>query len=314
MRIFFAGASGAIGPHLLPRLREAGHEVVAMTRTAAKADALRAGGAEPVVCDVLDAAAVRDAVVAAKPEAVIHHLTDLPQRMTPKAMNEGLEATARLRTEGTANLVAAAREAGARRFVAQSVAFAYAPKATGLHEESDPLWVDGIAAGTGGAVAELERQVTTAEEIEGLALRFGFWYGPGTAYASDGHWADEARRRRLPIVGGGTGVWSFVHVDDVATATIAALERGEPGAYNVVDDDPAPSREWIPAFAEAVGAKPPLRLPAFVARIAAGQYAVYMSRDVRGASNEKAKRELGFEPRWPSWRQGFAEGLGEVLQ
>jgi nucleoside-diphosphate-sugar epimerase len=312
MRVFFAGASGVIGPHLLPGLLEAGHEVVALTRTPAKAEGLAAAGAEPVVCDVLDAAALRDAVVAARPEAVIHHLTDLPQEMTPSAMKAGLEATNRVRTEGTANLLDAAREAGARRVVAQSIAFAYAPRSSGLHDESDPLYVDAPPPGdeTAAAVAELERQVTNGEGLAGIVLRFGFWYGPGTAYASDGHWAEEVRRRRLPIVGDGSAVWSFVHVDDVAAATLAALEHGDPGTYNVADDDPAAAREWIPAYAEAVGAKRPRRVPTLLVRMVAGRYAAYLSRDLRGASNEKAKRELGFQPRWPSWRRGFVEALG----
>jgi nucleoside-diphosphate-sugar epimerase len=312
MRVFFAGASGVIGPHLLPRLAEAGHEVVALTRTPAKAEALASAGAEPVVCDVLDAAALRDAVVAARPQAVIHHLTDLPREMTPTAMKAGLVATNRVRTEGTANLLDAAREAGASRVVAQSIAFAYAPKPTGLYDESDPLYVDAPAPGNeaAAAVAELERQVTNTDGLDGIALRFGFWYGAGTAYASDGHWAEEVRRRRLPIVGDGSAVWSFVHVDDVSTATLAALERGDPGVYNITDDDPAPAREWIPAYADAVGAKRPRRVPTLLVRMVAGRYAVYLSRDLRGAANEKAKRELGFEPRWPSWRQGFAEALG----
>ena len=311
MRVFFAGASGAIGPHLLPQLRDAGHEVVALTRTPAKAEALREQGAEPVVCDVLDVGALRDAVAAAKPEGIVHHLTDLPQRMTPGEMKEGLERTNRVRTEGTANLIAAGREAGATRIVAQSIAFAYAPKPSGLFEESDPLYVDGPtgAAETAAGVAELERQVTNADGLEGVVLRFGFWYGPGTAYAPDGHWAEEVRRRRLPIVGDGSGIWSFVHVDDVAAATVAALDRGETGVYNIADDDPAPAREWIPVYAEALGAERPRRVPTFLVRMVAGPYAAYLARDLRGASNEKAKRELGFEPRWPSWRRGFTEAL-----
>lgn len=312
MRVFFAGASGVIGPHLIPRLREAGHEVVALTRTPSKVSSLAASGAEPVVCDVLDAGAIRDAVVAAKPEAVIHQLTDLPREMSPKAMREGLEATGRVRTEGTANLIAAAREAGARRVVAQSIAFAYAPLGGSVKSEEDPLHLDsdGPALATTEAVAELERTVTGAEELEGLALRYGFWYGPGTTYSREGHWAKEVARRRLPVIGKGGGVTSFVHVDDVASATILALERGDRGVYNVVDDDPAPAREWIPAYAKAVGAPPPRKIPAFVARLVAGPYAVYMMTELRGASNAKVKSELGFEPRWPSWRKGFAEGLG----
>ena len=312
MRIFFAGASGVIGPVLTPRLVEAGHEVVALTRTPSKAERLAADGAEPVVCDVLDAAALHDAVAAARPDAVIHHLTDLPQQMTPGEMKAGLEATNRVRTTGTANLLEAAREAGAKRVVAQSIAFAYAPKATGLYDESDPLFVDGPTPGgeAAAAVAELERQVTNTEGVDGLVLRFGFWYGPGTAYASDGHFAGEIRKRRLPIVGGGSAVWSFVHVDDVAAATLAAIEGGEPGVYNVTDDDPAPAREWIPAYAEALGAKRPRRVPTLLVRMVAGRYAAFLATELRGASNAKAKRELGFEPRWQSWREGFVEALG----
>lgn len=312
MKVFFAGASGAIGRTLVPMLREQGHEVVALTRTPDKAAALRAAGAEPVVCDVLDAEALREAVAAAEPEGVIHHLTDLPRRMTPGAIKDGLVATDRVRTTGTANLLGAAVDAGARRIVAQSIAFAYAPGGAGLKDEADPLFLDAPEPfrDSVAAVAEMERAVTNAERIEGVALRFGFWYGPGTAYAGDGHFAAEARRRRLPIVGRGSAVWSFLHVDDVAAATIAALEHGEPGIYNVVDDDPAATREWTPAYAEAVGAKPPLRVPTFVARLAAGRYAAYLATGLRGASNEKAKRELGWEPRWPSWRQGFREALG----
>ena len=312
MKLFFAGASGSIGRALLPRLVDEGHAVTALTRTPDKAKALREAGADPAVADAMDAEALRRAVVEAAPEVVIHHLTDLPTRMTPGAIKEGLAATDRVRTTGTANLIAAAREAGARRVVAQSIAFAYAPRGPGLRQEGDPLFVDAPAPfnESVGAVAELERAVTNAEGLEGVVLRFGFWYGPGTAYARDGHFAHEARRRRLPVVGGGSAVWSFVHVDDVAGATIAALDGGDPGVYNVVDDDPAPTREWTPAFAEAVGAKRPFRLPTFVVRMAAGRYAAYLASELEGASNEKAKRELGWIPRWPSWRQGFREALG----
>jgi 2-alkyl-3-oxoalkanoate reductase len=312
VRVFFAGASGVIGRTLLPRLLEQGHEVAALTRTPDKAKPLREAGAEPVVADALDGDALREAVVSAKPEGVIHHLTDLPRRMTPGSIKEGLAATDRVRTAGSANLIDAARAAGARRLVAQSVAFAYAPRGAGLNDESDPLFLDAPDpfSDTVAAVAELERAVTNAEGIEGVALRFGFWYGPGTAYAGDGHFANEARRRRLPVVGDGSAVYSFVHVDDVAAATIAALESGEPGIYNIVDDDPAPTREWTPAFAKAVGAKRPFRMPTFVVRLAAGRYAAYLATELRGASNEKAKRALGWAPRWPSWRQGFREALG----
>jgi nucleoside-diphosphate-sugar epimerase len=312
VRVFFAGASGVIGRTLLPRLVEEGHEVAALTRSPDKAKALREAGAEPVVADALDADALAAAVSVARPEGVINHLTDLPQRMTPGAIKEGMARTDRMRTAGTANLIEAARAAGARRIVAQSIAFAYPPGGSGLRDETDPLFLQGPAPfdDTVGAATELERAVTNAEGLEGVALRFGFWYGPGTAYASDGHLANEARRRRLPVVGGGSAVWSFVHVDDVAGATIAALDKGEPGIYNVVDDDPAPTREWVPAFAEAVGAKRPFRMPTFLARLVAGRYVAYVFTEIQGASNEKAKRDLGWSPRWPSWRQGFREALG----
>ena len=312
MRVFFAGASGVIGRTLLPRLVEEGHEVAALTRTPDKAKALREAGGEPVVADVLDAEALAAAVAEARPEAVIHHLTDLPTRWTPGAIREGMAATDRVRTTGTANLIAAAREAGAKRIVAQSIAFAYAPRDAGLHAEGDPLFLEAPAPfnESVGAVAELERAVTNAEGLDGVVLRFGFWYGPGTAYASDGHFANEARRRRMPVVGGGSAVWSFVHVDDVAQATIEALDAGRPGVYNVVDDDPAPAREWTPAYAEAVGAKRPFRVPTFVVRMAAGRYAAYLATQLQGASNERAKEELGWTPRWPSWREGFREALG----
>jgi nucleoside-diphosphate-sugar epimerase len=312
VRVFFAGASGVIGRTLLPRLVDDGHEVTALTRTPDKAKALREMGAEPAVADALDAQALEVVVVEARPEVVIHHLTDLPREMTPGSMKEGLARTDRVRTAGTANLIEAARTAEARRVVAQSVAFAYAPEGSGLKDEADPLFVQAPPPfdANVGSVAELERAVTNAEGLEGVVLRFGFWYGPGTAYASDGHWANEARRRRLPIVGDGSSVFSFVHVDDVAEATIVALGSGDPGIYNIVDDDPAPTREWIPAYAEAVGAKRPFRLPAFIVRMAAGRYAAYLATELRGASNEKAKRELGWSPQWPSWRQGFREALG----
>jgi nucleoside-diphosphate-sugar epimerase len=311
VRLFFAGATGVVGRPLVPRLVADGHEVTAMTRTPAKAEGLRSAGAEPVVCDALDADALARAVAEARPEAVIHHLTDLPQAINPRRADRDFEANDRVREQGTRNLVQAARAAGARRVVAQTVAFFYAPGEPGLRTEEDPAFVDAPEPFDRSVAASLalEREVTRTEGIEGVVLRFGFWYGPGTAYASDGSIAAMVRKRRYPLVGDGGGVSSFVHIDDVVEATVAAL--GAPrGIYNVTDDDPAPAREWLPAYAEALGASPPRRVPTWLARIVAGRYAAYLMTELHGASKAKAKRELGWTPRHPSWRQGFREALG----
>jgi 2-alkyl-3-oxoalkanoate reductase len=308
VRVFVAGATGAIGRPLVRMLLDAGHEVTGMTRSEERAETLRAAGASAVVADAFDAEAVRTAMVDAEPEGVVHQLTDLPQEFS---MRYGYGDTSRLRTEGTRNLLDGAQEAGARRFVAQSIAFVYSPKAPPVADEDAPT-----LAGTPGfgeavdAVLELEHAVTTAETMDGLALRYGFFYGPGTWYARGTKLARQVERRRFPIVGGGTGTFSFTHVGDAAAATIAALEDGAPGVYNVVDDDPAPMSEWLPAFADALGAKPPRRVPQWVARLVAGRNASMAGSQMRGASNEKAKRELGWKPRYATWRVGFREALG----
>jgi 2-alkyl-3-oxoalkanoate reductase len=312
VKVFVAGASGVIGRRLVPMLIERGHEVTAMTRSAERAEGLRQTGAEPAICDVYDAEDLRAQVEAAAPEAVVHELTDLPPALNPRKMAEELAGNDRVRQEGTRNLVGAALAGGARRIVAQSIAFAYAPTGDGLKTEDDPLfddapmpWLRSVRA-----LHALEDAVTKTPGIEGVVLRYGFFYGPDSGYASDAHWAREVRRRRFPIVGRGTGVFSFIHVDDAAAATVAAVERGAPGIYNVVDDEPAPLREWLPVYAEAVGAKKPWRVPKLVARIAAGSYATMLATEVRGASNSRAKAELGWQPRYPSWRRGFREALG----
>jgi nucleoside-diphosphate-sugar epimerase len=308
MRVFVAGASGAIGTPLVRQLVAGGHEVTGMTRRQERAEKLRAAGAEAVVCDVYDAGRLNEALAAARPEAVVHLLTALPPKFGPKA---DLGPTNRVRTEGTRNLLAAARAAGARRLVAESVSFAYAPRGERVKDEEAELFLDapGSFGETVAALADLERQALGAEGIEGLVLRYGFLYGPGTYYAADGSAAADTRKRRAPVVGAGTGVFSFVHVEDAAAATAAALERGAPGVYNVVDDEPAPLSEWQPAYAEALGAKPPRRVPVWLARLAAGRNAALMATQLRGASNAKAKRELGWAPAHPSWRQGFADSL-----
>jgi 2-alkyl-3-oxoalkanoate reductase len=312
MKIFIAGASGAIGRPLVRQLLEAGHEVTGMTRREEAATEIRAAGAKAVVCDVFDAAGVEAAVREAAPEVVVHALTSLPPRIDYRGKGDPLGATNRVRSEGTRNLLAAAKAAGTRRVVAESVAFLYAPEGEWVKDEEGPLF-HGAPAPFGGAVealADLERQVTGADGIEGLILRYGWLYGPGTYFDRDGSQTEDVRRRRLPIVGKGTGTFSFLHVEDAAAATVAAVERGAPGTYNVVDDEPAPSREWVPVFAEAIGAKPPRHVPVWLARIAAGKAAAAMAVGLRGASNAKAKRELGWQPRYPSWRQGFREARG----
>jgi nucleoside-diphosphate-sugar epimerase len=291
-----------------------------MTRSESKQDLVRSLGARPVVADALDPDAVAQAVASAEPEVIVHQLTDLsapmglrdarrPDRAGPTVM------TNRLRTEATDHLLAAGRAVGARRFVAQSFgAFRWARTGGLVQTEADPLDPHPPAPlrPVVETLLQLEEAVTTIDWGDGLVLRYGGFYGPGTStsLAPDAVMAAPIRKRRFPIVGGGAGVWSHVHVEDAATATVAAVERGRPGVYNVVDDEPAPVREWLPVLASALGAKPPRRIPRWLGRLAAGEAATLMMTEARGASNHKAKRELGWQPRYPSWRQGFAQGLG----
>jgi 2-alkyl-3-oxoalkanoate reductase len=311
MRIFVAGASGAIGRLLVAKLVAAGHEVTGMTRSEARAGTIRAAGARAALLDVFDAEVLRAAMLEAAPEVVVHELTALPQRMDFRK-KDLYTATNRVRTEGTRNLLAGASAAGARRFVCQSIAFAYRNDGAPVKTEDDPIIDNAPGAFASGvrALREMESAVLGAEGIDGLVLRYGFFYGPGTHYGSDGTIVADVRRRRMPIVGKGTGVFSFIHVDDAADATVAAVERGAPGVYNVTDDDPAPMSEWLPVLAEAAGAKRPLRVPAWLAKLMAGRETGDFALELRGASNEKAKRELGWQPAHPSWRTGFAESLG----
>jgi nucleoside-diphosphate-sugar epimerase len=308
MKVFVAGASGAIGRPLVARLMAAGHEVTGSTRSCGRAEAIRSMGAEAVIVDAFDAEALRAAVTQVAPEVVVHELTALPDRFDPRK-KDLYDATNRLRAETTPHLVEAARAAGARRFVCQSVAFSYAPRPGRLHDEGDPLFLEAPPpfAGAVRTIADMERTVLEAPGLEGLVLRYGWLYGPGTYYADDGATAQDVRRRRFPVVGRGSGVFSFIHVDDAAEATVAAVARGAPGVYNIVDDDPGPMREWLPAYAHAVGAKPPRRVPLWLARLVAGGSVATMSTTLRGASNAKAKRELGWEPRWSSWHEGFRD-------
>jgi 2-alkyl-3-oxoalkanoate reductase len=315
MKVFVAGATGALGTQLIPRLAEAGHDVTGMTRTAAKAEGLRKLGATPVVADALDADAVGEAIGSARPEVIVHQLTAIPESINPRKIDRDFELTNRLRTEGTDHLLAAARAAGARRFIAQSFAgWPFARTGGPVKSEEDPLDPDPpeLLRAMLDAIKYLEATVTGAAGLDGLVLRYGGFYGPGTSISLSplGAQVKMVKRRMLPILGDGAGFASFVHIADAASATVAAVERGAPGLYNVVDDEPAPMSEWVPTLASAVGAKPPRRVPRWLGRLAAGEGAVTMMTEGRGASNEKAKRELGWAPRYPSWREGFATGLG----
>jgi nucleoside-diphosphate-sugar epimerase len=306
--VFVAGASGAVGRPLVPLLVAAGHEVTGTTRSPQRAEAIRAAGATPAIVDALDTEALRRAVEDAAPEVVVHELTSLPDRFEPRR-RDIYDATNRVRSEGTRNLLDAAHAAGARRFVCQSIAFAYAPGSRPeIKDEGAPLSLNAPPPFGEGVrvIAAMERAVLDAERLEGLVLRYGWFYGPGTYYADDGSMAAEVRRRRFPIVGSGAGLFSFVHVDDVAGATAVAVERGAPGVYNIVDDEPASQRDWLPVYAEAIGAPRPRRVPVWLARLVAGKMASSINVQP-GASNAKARRELGWEPQWPSWRQGFRD-------
>jgi nucleoside-diphosphate-sugar epimerase len=313
MKVLVAGATGAIGRQLVPKLVANGHEVVGMTRSEAKADEVRALGARPVVADALDPEQVAAAVAASEPEAIVHQLTALSGDLDLRNLDRTFATTNRLRIEGTDHLLSAARAAGVRRFLAQSFAgWPYARTGGPVKDEQAPLDDDPPASAreTIAAIRHLERAVSEADWTEGIVLRYGGFYGPGTSAAPGGEQFEAISKRRFPVVGGGGGVTSFIHIEDAADATVAALERGRPGFYNVVDDDPAPVREWLPEMARQIGAKPPRRVPRWLGRLLAGEAAVVMMTELRGASNEKAKRELDWVPKHPSWRQGIAEVTG----
>jgi nucleoside-diphosphate-sugar epimerase len=304
MRVFVTGATGALGRHLVPGLVAAGHEVTATTRTPGKVAQLRAAGATPVVVDGLDREAVIAAVLAAAPEVIMHQMTALADMRSFRNPDKLFATTNELRTRGTDNLLAAAERAGTRRVIAQGYAGAGPDKPSGgaLKTEEDPLDWRPIRSAVQGpaAIRHVEETVPTAVP-EGIVLRYGTFYGPG---ASD-VLLDAVRKRQLPVIGGGTGVWSFIEITDAAAATLAAVEHGAPGLYNVVDDDPAPVAQWLPYLAKVAGAKPPLRLPAWIGRLLAGEFVVAQMTTSRGSSNQKARKELSWEPRYPSWRDGF---------
>jgi nucleoside-diphosphate-sugar epimerase len=309
MRVFVAGATGAIGKQLVPRLVAAGHEVHGMTRSESKKAMLAELGAVPVVADALDPDQVADAVGGARPEVIVHQLTAIGS-VDPRHLDRDFALTSRLRTEGTDHLLSAGHAVGVRRFVAQSngAYFSYARTGGPVKSEEDPLdpTPPREARGVLAALRHLEQAVLSAGWTEGIVLRYGAFYGPGTSMAPGEEQFELVRRRKFPLVGDGGGVWSFIHVADAAEATVAAVEHGGRGVYNVVDDDPAPVAEWLPALAQELGANKPMRVPRFVGRLFAGEAGVVMMTDTRGASNAKARRELAWRPAHPSWRQGFA--------
>ena len=312
MRIFVAGGTGAVGRPLVAQLVAAGHEVTVFSRAESRVTALGQPGVVAEIGDALDPGVLRRAVHAAQPEVVINQLTNLAQSASPIALKRGFAQTSRLRREASATLVEAARAEGARRIIAQSIAFIYRP-GSGMRTEADPLWTD--AGGQVGDVAEpiaaLEEQTLGANDLEGVVLRYGAYYGPGTYYAPDGAFTTLVKKRRLPVAGQGQGIFGFVHIDDAARATVAALE-GPSGIFNVVDDVPAPSSVWIPVLAALVGAKSPRRVPAVLVRALAGKYSAYLMCSQPAVSSRRAHDELGWRPTFPDWHTGFSATFGAI--
>jgi nucleoside-diphosphate-sugar epimerase len=307
MKVFVAGATGAIGKQLVPRLVAAGHEVVGMTHKQSNRGLLEELGATPVVADALDPDQVAEAVGRAAPEVIVHQLTAIGS-LDMRHFDRAFALTNRLRTEGTDHLLAAGRAVGVRRFVAQSYFAFYERRGGAVKSEEDPpdLSPAREMRETVRAIRHLDDAVLDAAWTEGIVLRYGAFYGPGTSMSAGSDEFELVRKRKFPVVGNGAGVWSFIHVADAADATVAAVDGGRRGAYNIVDDDPAPVAEWLPALAQKLGAKRPMRVPRFVGRLFAGEAGAVMMTEVRGASNAKAKRELGWAPGHPSWREGLA--------
>jgi len=313
MRVFLAGGTGAVGKRLLPRLVESGHEVIGLVRTPEKGKAVEALGAKAVVADALNKNELTHAIRRAEPEVIIHQLTALAGVANFKKFEEDFALTNRFRTEVTDTMLAAARAVGTRRFIVQSFCgWPFAREGGPVKNEDAPLDPNPPAGFRTilAAIEYLEDAVRRTVDLQALALRYGIFYGPGTGIAKDGVLVELVRKRKMPIVGDGAGIWSFIHIDDVARATVAAISQGKPGIYNIVDDEPAPVSVWLPALAEAVGAKRPWKVPVWLGNLALGDGGVSMMTKIRGGSNAKAKRELMWHPIYPSWRRGFIEGLG----
>ncbi|WHZ26103.1 MAG: NAD-dependent epimerase/dehydratase [Nitrospira sp.] len=313
MKVFVAGSTGAIGRILVPQLVENGHEVIALVRNDRKAEPLLAIGAKIAVADALNKEELTAAIRRTNPEVIIHQLTALAHVGNFKKLDEEFVLTNRFRTEVTDTLLEAARLAGTHRFIAQSFCgWPFAREGGPVKTEQDPLDPNPPTsfAKTLAAIRYLEDTVQKTVDLQAFALRYGLFYGPGTGIAKDGPVINLVRKRMLPIVGNGAGIWSFIHVHDAASATVAAVSSGSPGIYNVVDNEPAPVTTWLPALADAIGAKPPYRVPVWLGKLAIGEGGVSMMTQIRGGSNAKAKRELGWEPTYQTWRRGFVEGLG----
>ncbi|MEU6081096.1 NAD(P)-dependent oxidoreductase [Streptomyces sp. NPDC047108] len=312
MKVLVTGATGAIGVQLVPQLVEAGHTVVGTTTAEAKTAGLREAGAEPLVLDVLDADAVREAVDRVRPEVIIHEATALAGNLDLRKLDQSFALTNRLRTEGTGNILAAATAAGVRRVIAQSFAgVVYARTGGPIKTEEDPIDPTPVPGSeqTVAAIRHLEEAVTSAPGIEGVVLRYGGFYGPGTSLGPGGVQVEMVRKRQFPVIGDGGGIWSLIHIADAARATVAAVDHGAPGIYNIVDDDPARTSEWIPFLAQLLGAKPPMRVPRLLGVLLAGKFGTALATEARGASNAKAKQDLDWKPQHASWRDGFTEML-----
>ena len=310
MRVFVAGATGAVGRELVPQLISAGHAVAGLTRSESKAETIKRAGAEPIVADVFDEPGIRQAFVSFKPEIVIHQMTGLTGMTDLSHFDRTFAATNQLRTEGTDLLLVAARDVGVRRFIAQSYCgWTFARGGDPIKSENEALDPEPPQEmrRTLDAIQYLERTVIGSAAPEGIVLRYGSFYGAGTGMLEPAM-IDLVRRRRMPLLGDGGGWWSFLHVEDAASAAVAATDRGKAGQiYNIVDDEPAQVKEWLPALASMLGARPPLHIPAWIGRLIAGEHMVSMMTQVRAASNAKAKRELGWRPAHRTWRAGFAE-------
>jgi nucleoside-diphosphate-sugar epimerase len=308
MKILVAGATGVVGRRLVPQLVQAGHSVLGTSRDPAGAAALAQLGAHGAIVDAFDSQQLRALMRAERPDVIIDQLTSLPTSIDARKIDTQLAVNDRLRVEGTRNLLEAARAGGVRRVIAQSYAPVYAPRGGWVKTEADELYLNAPRPyrRTVLAVHSLEAAVLESDDVEGVVLRYGYLYGPGTAYASDGSYAQLVRTGRFPIAGPGRGVWSFVHVDDAAAAAVLALSAPS-GIYNITDDEPAPLGEWLPQYAQALGAPAPRHVPLFLARLLGGRYLVFLADEQRGASNAKARRELGFEPRFPTWRTGLLQ-------
>lgn len=317
MKVFLAGATGVVGRRLVPMLVEAGHSVVGTTTDTGRADALQARGAEPTVVDGLDRDGVIAAVTKAEPDVVINQMTALADMgSNMRKMDRYFTVTNRLRTEGSAHLLEAARELGARRFITQSYnSWNNIREGGPVKTEADPLDPNPPKhlQETAHAIQQQEKMVEATEDLETVVLRYGSFYGPGTSVSTDesGFILDTIRKGRFPIAGKGTGVWSWLHIDDAALSCVAAVDSKATGIFNVADDEPAPVSEWLPYLCEVIGAKPPRRVPLWLGRLAGGPVLVAMMESIRGADNSKAKRELGWTPKWPTWREGFKSGLGD---